>query len=174
MEKLLKHCFKCFEHKEYSEFYKHPKMRDGYLGKCKDCTKSDQNKRRVEKLKDPEWVSKEAARCREKGRRLKYKKDRSMYGRQHAMKYPEKKLATNKTQRMNPVVSGNQFHHWSYKEEHQKDVIELTPREHGKAHRFLVYDQEHFQYRRCDTLELLDTRERHDAFIRLMIETKED
>lgn len=38
---MKKVCFKCHNTKQLSEFYKHPRMSDGHLGKCKDCTKLD-------------------------------------------------------------------------------------------------------------------------------------
>jgi len=39
-------CFKCQKEKELSEFYKHKRMFDGHLNKCKDCTKIDAHKHR--------------------------------------------------------------------------------------------------------------------------------
>lgn len=42
-----KSCFRCGEIKLIDEFYKHPRMSDGHLGKCKTCTKSDVRKHRA-------------------------------------------------------------------------------------------------------------------------------
>ncbi len=65
-------------------------------------------------------------------------------------------------------------HHWSYNLEHVKDVIWLTKKDHNKAHRFIIYDQERFMYRRYDNNILLDTIESHETFIRACIVNEED
>ena len=46
----MKICFKCYKEKNLDQFYKHPNMADGHLGKCKDCTRHDIEKHRSENL----------------------------------------------------------------------------------------------------------------------------
>jgi hypothetical protein len=45
-----KTCFKCGLALARSEFYKHPHMADGLLGKCKECTRKDAQRHRIENL----------------------------------------------------------------------------------------------------------------------------
>ena len=170
-----KACFKCGVLKDLSEYYVHKMMSDGHLNKCKDCTKKDTKARADVLILDPEWKEKERKRGREKHHRLKYKcypvpKEKQNIGR---VKFPEKYKANSVVTKMKRE-KGNHLHHWSYNEQHRKDVIELSIRHHAKAHRFIVYDQERMMYRRFDTNELLDTREAHEAFITDCIEKKPD
>lgn len=44
-----KKCFKCGIERLVSEYYHHPQMSDGKLGKCKDCTKKDVRQNRIKK-----------------------------------------------------------------------------------------------------------------------------
>lgn len=46
----MKTCFKCRVEKDINEFYPHPAMADGHLGKCKACTKADARKHRDDNL----------------------------------------------------------------------------------------------------------------------------
>lgn len=46
----MKTCFKCNVSKPLVDFYKHSAMADGYLGKCKECTKFDANNHRANNL----------------------------------------------------------------------------------------------------------------------------
>ena len=50
METEAQRCFKCGIEKPLEEFYKHPAMANGRLGKCKVCTKADVSKNYRDKI----------------------------------------------------------------------------------------------------------------------------
>jgi len=163
----MKKCFKCGIEKPFSDFYKHNKMGDGFLGKCKDCTKKDVAEH-IEKCKqDIKWVEKERARSREKYHRLGNKKptyeNKKAAINQYKQNYPEKYAAKHKSQRIPKVDKKNHLHHWNYNL--AMDVIELSIAEHNTAHRFMIYDQEHYLYRTLSN-ELLDTRQKHIGYLK--------
>lgn len=163
----MKICFKCKEEKELNDFYKHPRMNDGHLGKCKSCTKKDVKEKLELLISTPEGLEKERKRHRDKYYRLNYlekhkpspEKKKEIMDRFNA-KYPEKILAKNKSGHLKPLIKGNQLHHWSYNIEFAKDVIELSSSDHAKIHRFIKYDQKNFIYKDLNG-NLLDTKEKH-------------
>lgn len=46
----MKKCITCGIEKEYSEYYQHPKMADGYLGRCKVCHRAGMKRNREENI----------------------------------------------------------------------------------------------------------------------------
>lgn len=179
--RIEKSCFKCLIVKPLSEFYKHKQMSDGHLGKCKECAKNDtKNNFNRKSIDDPNFIEEERKRHREKYYRLGYKEKHAQDSDKkrktvsdYLKSFPEKRKAHIMAQRV-VVDLGKERHHWCYHKEYWKDIIQLTKKEHMKAHRFIIYDQERFMYRRYDTNELLDTKEKHYDFIKWCIENRED
>lgn len=170
---IMKICFKCNVDKPLDQYYKHKQMGDGHLNKCIECTKSDVKIREQKLFLNPEWHQQEKKRHRDKYYRLGYKeKHKPTYEEKKAIiaryneKYPEKKKARVAIGHLKTEIAGNHFHHWSYNNEHFKDVIELTEVQHNKLHRYMIYDQERKMYRRSDNHELLDTKELHFSYFK--------
>jgi len=61
MDTTLKTCFKCGREKPRCDFYPHPQMGDGLLGKCKECTKRDTRRRYYAKYEDVREYDKQRA-----------------------------------------------------------------------------------------------------------------
>ena len=147
----MKTCFKCQQTLNESEFYKHSRMADGLLGKCKTCTKRDSFERYKNKMSDPEWVMRE----RERGR-IKQQKARAVgkyigpskeVRNRSRIKTKEKFLCRIKTQRyiskgliikseicQDCKISKSQnCHHEDYND--PLKVVWLCTACHGKRHR---------------------------------------
>ena len=170
---FMKKCFKCGLEKPISEYYKHKRMADGHLGKCKTCTRQDSKANLDEKLKDPAFLDSEQKRHREKYYRLGYKEKhkpspeaKKMSMTAYAEKYPEKVMAKSK---LGKSPAGFHFHHWSYKKEHSLDVIKIKHADHYTIHRFIEYNQPTMCYKTKSGV-LLDTREKHIEHIRVVFE----
>src|SRR6202012_4726067 len=170
MEKKI--CKRCFVEKDLSEFYKHSRMKDGFLNFCILCKNNEQKDRYKNNILNKEYVDKQRKRGRDKYDRLykgkKNKKNivnRKIIIERYKYNYPEKYKARYLSQYL-PCNKGNELHHWSYKDEHFKDVIELSKDNHYTIHNHIYYDKENKQYRRIDNDELLDTKEKHLDFIK--------
>jgi hypothetical protein len=172
----MKKCIVCSIEKPLEDFYKHSQMKDGHVNKCIECSKKQSDDRYKKLMEDPSFVEKERSRGKEKSKSRPRKTERRTGIRKagnqiyldHRQKYPEKYIVANMLKH-HPKKSTHHLHHWSYNVEHFDSCIELTPEEHKKAHRFIIYDQERYMYRRIDTMELLDSKESHELYIRKCI-----
>lgn len=86
-----KHCFKCGLEKDRADFYRHPMMGDGLLGKCKTCTKQDVSKNY--RTKNEQYREYETSRRK---RPAGYSKAAT---RKHRLRYPEKTRARGAVRR---------------------------------------------------------------------------
>ena len=168
----MKTCKVCNNEKPKAEFYKSNKVKDGFENKCISCRLKRMDELiLLKKQNNPNWHEEEKERHRLKYYRLGYKdkykatsEQRKQSNKNYTSLYPEKKYANSMVRSVKPIIKGNQLHHWSYRVEDAKDVIELSVKDHNTAHRFLVYDQERMMYRTTYGL-LLDTKELHLNYI---------
>ena len=81
---MTKKCFKCSRLLFLLDFYKHPEMEDGHLGKCKECTKTDNTKNRE---KNVEYYREYDKQRSKEPHRIALKREQCIEFRK---KYPEK------------------------------------------------------------------------------------
>ncbi len=170
-------CKTCNSVKPITDYY--PVRNKTFRGSCKACCILQINgiKKKHEET-NPDYRSEQRIKYSYKSDRWKKwysdnKEVRLKEASDYIQRYPEKYKAAIAICKI-PKLKGYNLHHWSYKDHHKTDVIPLKTRHHHKAHRFIIYDQCHFQYRRLDTNELLDTREKHESYIIEMIENMPD
>ena len=159
MEKV---CFKCGRLLPLSSFYKHSRMADGHLNKCKDCTRKDTNVNRKEK--EDYYKEYDRNRPNHEGRivnnrerqkelkesdpetfHIKRKLRQDTYRDNHPDKYKAHCCVNNaikygKLQKKCFCENCSsdykvQAHHESYEEENWLDVVWLCDRCHKKRHR---------------------------------------
>lgn len=156
---ITKVCFKCLHEKNIDDFYKHNQMADGYLNKCKDCSKKDVKLYSDIKISTHEGLEKERARHREKYKRLNYKEKQKVWNE----KRPHTKNGKYKNlNRKHKIPKGLEIHHWNYEEIFLEDFFVLPIKEHRKAHTFLI---KHDNIFKGLNEEFLDTRENHFNYL---------
>lgn len=102
----MKKCFKCEKEKPLSEFYKHPKMADGHLNKCIECTKKESDDRFIELSKDPNFILSERERNRQRYHRLGYKEKYECRGEQKKQ-IDQRYFENNPEKRKAHIIIGN-------------------------------------------------------------------
>ena len=152
-------CFKCRIEKPLSDFYKHPKMADGHLNKCKECAKKDVREKYEENIQTTEYVEKERARSREKYHRLNYKN-------LDCIKHPEGKTSASFLKKKGVDLKGKEIHHWNYNLKY--NVFILNPRAHKLVHKYIDFnsDTNTFMHRGIE----LSTKESHFNLIKSVFE----
>lgn len=155
-------CFRCFEEKDLSEFYRHPQNSGGYSNKCKSCAKRDSRKNYEKKSIDEYWVEAERLRGRDKYNRLDYR-EKYLH---HNIKYSFRKSSIfknlNRDLRRLCLISPNEeAHHWNYNQ--PLHVIIMDKSCHKKIHKCMKLDNDSMCY--IGDGDVLDTADKHIAFI---------
>jgi len=133
-----KQCFKCKKMKSLDCFYKHSEMKDGHIGKCKECNKKD--------VQENYRKNKEYYKGYEKirNKQEKRKNDKFTYMRKYREKYPEKykarnavsnALRDNRLKKTKCAICGSgrvEAHHSDYSA--PIDVIYLCIKHHKEIH----------------------------------------
>jgi hypothetical protein len=134
-------CFKCGAAKELSEFYRHPMMADGHLGKCKSCTKKDVLEHREKNLERIQAYDRERSKLPHRKEGLFKNSDPE---RQAVAKKASAAIKKGLLKRQPCHICGAtkvEAHHTHYS--HYLEVVWLCRRHHVQLHRqFSVWMKE--------------------------------
>lgn len=155
---MQKTCFKCGETLDIEEFYRHPMMADGRLGKCKSCARRDVAANRGSKASkylahDRHRYYRDGAEHRGSSNWAKKNPDKARAAsKEYAKRNREKKKASDavnnavrdrRITRQPCSICGSTYrvhgHHHDY--DRPLYVIWLCPRHHARAH-FLLREVE--------------------------------
>lgn len=145
-----KKCFKCGRMLALEEFYKHPAMKDGRLGKCKECAKADIKANRL--LRVDYYRRADILRARTESRlklsreySRKYRKKNPTYAKEWIKRNPEKRKAhtivsnalRDKRLFKSPCRDCGEVKSEAHHDDYSKplDVIWLCRKCHAKLHR---------------------------------------
>jgi hypothetical protein len=172
MSEAMKTCGTYQKSLSLDNFHKNATKSHGLSGRCKACSSVYRKKYEAVYKLDPAWVEKKRTTGREWARRnpdqFYFPEQQKQAIDRYNKRYPEKNVARRACQYL-PKVKGFRNHHWSYNEEHWKDVIVLSTTQHTLAHRFMTYDQERMMYRRMDG-SLIDSREAAIAYYATLVD----
>lgn len=149
----MKQCFKCCRIKHLDDFYRHAKMADGHLNKCKECTKSDTQKNRKSKIDYYQEYDRRRGETQHRKDRVKnnaWKYNRSPYYNKFRLDHPQKASAHSKIayavrsgsvsrpdtcEKCSSYHSNIHAHHDDYSK--PLEVIWLCTACHGSEHKML-------------------------------------
>lgn len=146
----MKECFKCKSLKPFSDFYKHPKMKDGHVNKCKDCNKTDV---RDNRKKNAEYYREyDIQRSKDSDRYSKKLKQSSNWKKNNDLKRKAQTKVSNEirsgrlTRPSNCEYCGDtdhiHGHHVSYSEDFWLIVTWLCAKCHAQLHKNFEYKLE--------------------------------
>ncbi len=133
----MKTCFKCGEVKPLTDFYRHPKMADGHLNKCKACTKRDVAEHREAHIEDVRAYDRQRAALphrKELNREMSQRYKVSQPKRRAAQVAVGNAVRDGRLAKLPCLICGAdaEAHHADY--DRPLDVVWLCPPHHKQAH----------------------------------------